>query len=105
VVVVRHILALGVGCLLVLALSASPHTAPGASTPAVSASSFQQEDPAKVTVYVTRTGTKYHRDGCRYLSKSKIPMSLKEAAERYGPCSVCKPPRLQAGRGRTRDDT
>ncbi|MEJ2109936.1 MAG: thermonuclease family protein [Acidobacteriota bacterium] len=45
-------------------------------------------------VYVTRTGSKYHRDGCRYLSKSKIPMPLKEAARRYGPCSVCRPPVL-----------
>ncbi len=44
------------------------------------------------TVYVTRTGTKYHRAGCRSLSRSQIPMSLKEAAGRYGPCSLCRPP-------------
>lgn len=44
------------------------------------------------TVYVTRTGAKYHRAGCRYLSKSMIPMPLKEAAQRYAPCSVCRPP-------------
>ncbi len=47
--------------------------------------------PQEVTVYVTRTGAKYHREGCRYL-KSKIPMSLKEAKQRYTPCKVCKPP-------------
>lgn len=46
----------------------------------------------KATVYVTRTGAKYHRDGCRYLSKSKIPISLEDARRRYGPCSVCRPP-------------
>jgi hypothetical protein len=46
------------------------------------------------TVYGTRTGEKYHRDTCRYLSKSKIPMELEEAAARYGPCSVCRPPVL-----------
>jgi hypothetical protein len=34
-------------------------------------------DPATITVYVTGTGAKYHRDGCRYLSRSKIPMSRK----------------------------
>ena len=51
-----------------------------------------QQDPAATTVYVTRTGQKYHRDGCRYLSSSMIPMSLKEAALRYTACSVCKPP-------------
>jgi hypothetical protein len=54
-----------------------------------------QEDPARITVYITRTGEKYHRDGCRYLSRSKIPVSLKEAVSRgYGPCSVCKPPTI-----------
>jgi len=55
-----------------------------------------QQDPATLTVYVTRTGEKYHRDGCRYLSRSKIAVSLKEAVARgFGPCSVCKPPRVQ----------
>jgi len=35
---------------------------------------------------------KYHRDGCRYLSKSKIPISLSDAqAQGYEPCSVCRP--------------
>jgi len=29
---------------------------------------------------------------CRYLARSQIAMPLKEAAARYGPCSVCKPP-------------
>jgi hypothetical protein len=46
------------------------------------------------TVYATRTGTKYHRDGCRSLSQSRIPMALKDAAARYGPCSICRPPIL-----------
>jgi len=49
------------------------------------------------TVYVTRTGTKYHRAGCRFLAKSTIPIALKTAAGRYGPCSVCAPPRIQTG--------
>ena len=38
---------------------------------------------ASTTVYATRTGEKYHRETCRYLSKSKIPMELKDAAARY----------------------
>mgnify|MGYP000913844550 CR=1 FL=1 len=43
-------------------------------------------------VYITNTGTKYHRDGCRYLSSSKIAIRLSEAIRRgYGPCSVCRP--------------
>ena len=44
-------------------------------------------------VYVTRTGKKYHRASCRSLSKSKIPMSLAAAKQRYGPCGRCNPPR------------
>ena len=44
------------------------------------------------TVYVTNTGAKYHADGCRYLSKSKIATSYDKALEGgYTACSVCKP--------------
>jgi hypothetical protein len=50
-------------------------------------------DAKEITVYVTRTGTKYHRGSCRYLSQSKIPMPLSEAKRSYDPCSVCKPPK------------
>jgi micrococcal nuclease len=44
----------------------------------------------KTTVYVTRTGTKYHAKGCRHLGASSTPMSLNEAAKTRTPCSVCK---------------
>lgn len=54
-----------------------------------------QQNPETVTVYVTKTGAKYHRDGCRYLSRSKIAMSLKEAVKRFEPCKVCRPPVLK----------
>ena len=50
------------------------------------------QDSKSITVYVTRTGEKYHRDGCRYLRQSRIPMSLAEASKRFDPCSACKPP-------------
>ncbi len=53
----------------------------------------KEPEQKEVTVYVTRTGKKYHRAGCRYLSRSEIPISLKDAeAEGYMPCSVCHPP-------------
>ncbi len=40
--------------------------------------------------YVTKTGSKYHIDGCMYLSDSKIPISLPDAIENnYIACSVC----------------
>lgn len=44
------------------------------------------------TVYITRTGSKYHRDGCQYLRSSKIEIDKKEAIENgYTACSKCKP--------------
>ena len=47
-------------------------------------------------VYITRTGKKYHREGCSTLKSSKIPITLKEACERgYKPCSLCDPPRIK----------
>ena len=46
------------------------------------------------TVYVTKTGNKYHSSGCSYLSKSCIPMELSKAKNSgYTPCSRCNPPR------------
>ena len=42
--------------------------------PHLLAVSESQSDPATITVYITRTGEKYHKDGCRFLSRSKIPM-------------------------------
>ena len=57
-------------------------SAPDRSTPSDSA-----------TVYITKSGTKYHRSGCSYLSSSKIEISLDDAKSKgYTPCSKCKPP-------------
>ena len=66
----------------------APVAVPVANQPNLPASG-QTEN---VTVYVTRTGSKYHRAGCRYLAQSSVPMLLTEASARYGPCSVCNPP-------------
>ena len=44
------------------------------------------------TVYVTRTGAKYHRVTCGSLRSSSIPMPLSQAAARFGPCKNCNPP-------------
>jgi hypothetical protein len=52
-----------------------------------------QQDPKALTVHITRTGKKYHRDGCRYLAARKSAISLKDAkAKEYRACKVCKPP-------------
>lgn len=50
------------------------------------------EDNKTVTVYVTKTGHKYHRGNCQYLKYSKIPVTLDAAKQSYELCSVCSPP-------------
>ena len=48
------------------------------------------ETPKAEQVYITNTGSKYHRKHCRFLEKSKIPIDLAEAkAGEYEPCKVC----------------
>jgi competence protein ComEC len=50
-------------------------------------------DTKAQTVYITRTGRRYHRKRCQYLRSSKIPISLKDAKGRgFTPCPVCRPP-------------
>lgn len=45
------------------------------------------------TVYITKTGKKYHQENCRYLRSSSIQISLSDALSRYyDACSVCAPP-------------
>jgi len=49
------------------------------------------------TVYITKTGSKYHTASCSYLRNSKIPIELKDAiTEGYTPCSRCNPPVLKS---------
>lgn len=59
-------------------------------TPSTS-SKYRKKDTAEsITVYITKTGKKYHAYGCRYLKRSCIPISLAKAKKRgYTPCSVC----------------
>jgi hypothetical protein len=70
-----------------------PPVQPPVATPVVNQPNIPASGPTEnVIVYVTRTGTKYHSAGCRYLAQSSIPMPLTTASARYGPCSVCNPP-------------
>lgn len=74
--------------LLLLAVGNSLPAVPALSKPTAGGAQAQ----VTRTVYVTRTGAKYHRDGCRYLSRSKISMSFKDAqAKGYTACKVCQP--------------
>ena len=60
----------------------------GDSSSGLEDSSYSDED----IVYATKTGKKYHKDGCSHLSKSKIPISLDQALQQgLTPCSICYP--------------
>lgn len=53
------------------------------------------ESLAKVsdkTVYITETGTKYHRYNCQFLNDSKIEVKMSQLKKKYTPCSKCNPP-------------
>jgi hypothetical protein len=44
------------------------------------------------TVYITNTGSMFHRGNCQYVQNSKIAILKKDAiAQGYTACSVCKP--------------
>ena len=52
----------------------------------------QTVDSTSKTVYITNTGSKYHKSSCGYLSKSKISISKDKAVNQgYTSCSKCKP--------------
>jgi endonuclease YncB( thermonuclease family) len=78
-----------------------PAAGTGVPTPAPTPATRRQaegqtagaSEPEGETVYVTRTGSKYHRSSCQYLRRSRVPVSLKEAKQSYDPCSICRPPR------------
>lgn len=79
--------------ILAVVLLATATFAPSASLVAQQPAPRRAEQPKEQTVYITRTGKKYHRARCRYLAKSKFPMALSEAKEQgYTPCKVCRPP-------------
>ena len=70
--------------------TSSKETTPAKPKPKVTAPAQNNQS---VTVYITDTGSKYHTGDCRYLRKSKHPISLSDAkAQGYGPCKVCHPP-------------
>lgn len=70
--------------------TSSTTTSSSTSSTSGGSSSSASSDTQSVTVYITRTGEKYHRSGCQYLSQSKIAISLSDARARgYTPCSRC----------------
>jgi hypothetical protein len=62
------------------------------SEPVRTTSTLNQKDQKEETVYITNTGEKYHRESCRHLAKSKIPIKKSDAISRgYEACKVCRP--------------
>lgn len=52
---------------------------------------LQQVRTINQDIYITRTGHKFHRAGCRYISHSAIKISQEDAEKNYSPCKVCRP--------------
>ena len=53
----------------------------------------ENADISSEIVYLTRTGVKYHKNGCQHLSISKMETTLGDAkAKGLKPCSRCNPP-------------
>lgn len=53
----------------------------------------QSSSDASVMVWITKTGKRYHREGCEHLKKSKTPISVEDAKARgLEPCQTCEPP-------------
>ena len=75
------------------AKASSEKSSSSTSTAVSSSETVQESAPStSYTVYITKTGEKYHRDGCRYLKKSQIAIDKDDAvAQGYTPCSVCNP--------------
>ena len=59
------------------------------ATPAPVPAVAQAQAPAVVKVFVTKTGTKYHKGTCKHLADSKIEVELQKAMDKKEPCKTC----------------
>jgi hypothetical protein len=76
--------------LVALLLSAAGLLAPLSVRTGAQATPAPQVQYQECIVYITRTGQRYHVDGCRYLRQSRIAISKQRAESAgYTPCRVC----------------
>ena len=76
---------------IAVVLMAGCSSEPDKTSPA-GKSATEQLDTNAETVYITKTGSKYHRGNCGYLKKSKTAILKSKAIERgFEGCSRCKP--------------
>ena len=68
----------------------SPESVPKAKPAAKPETGSKADVDGEITVYVTKSGSKYHRESCQW---GNISMSLSDARSRYSPCARCNPPR------------
>lgn len=54
----------------------------------------KRENATGIIVYVTDTGSKYHRENCSNLKNSKHEVNLHDLDNSYDPCKKCNPPTL-----------
>ena len=67
-------------------------SAKGILDSSMTSSALQQNYNINTIVYVTNTGSKYHRSTCSYLRQSKIAIDKTKAIKQgYTPCSRCNP--------------
>lgn len=72
--------------------TAGPPATPPPIAPVADISAGATEATPTGTVFVTASGKKYHKQGCRHLRANAKPIALDEAGRKgYSPCSVCKP--------------
>jgi len=65
---------------------------PAPTAPATAAQPAPAAAPADA-VYVTPTGTRYHRANCSFLRDDRVGLTLQEAKDRgLKPCTRCRPP-------------
>lgn len=77
--------------LILLVLMSFSCSQPSTANGIRSVTIFKELDKETV-VYITKSGSKYHKEKCRYLRSSKLKMSLKDAVRNgYQACKVCKP--------------
>ena len=103
----RSLVIFGLVLALLLLATSSALAASGSSAPPSRAQTIDQAPvfvaPAIMAVlaahqttyvYITNTGEKYHRWGCRYLKYSHHRVTLRSAKRSgYTPCKICRPPR------------
>jgi hypothetical protein len=63
-----------------------------AGNPSPAFAKAKYSDQTEQSVYITKTGKKYHRAGCRYLKWSRVEVSKAKAIELgKEPCKICRP--------------